>query len=62
MSKSYTKMTTHSKRKMNRFNPDRMQVKVSDVKSNFQVVSSMDDLMLDVEGKPKIIVLPSTPA
>jgi hypothetical protein len=55
-------MTTHSKRKMNRFNPDRMQVKVSDVKSNFQVVSSMDDLMLDVEGKPKIIVLPSTPA
>jgi transposase-like protein len=48
MSKSYTKKTLRSRRKMNRFNPDQMQVKVADGKASFQMVLPMGDLMLNV--------------
>jgi transposase-like protein len=48
MGKSYPKKTYRSRRKVNRFTPDVMQVKVADGKASFQMVLPMDDLMLDV--------------
>jgi transposase-like protein len=48
MRKSYTKKSTRSRRKMNRFNPDQMQVQVAAGKASFQMVLPMGDLMLDV--------------
>ena len=48
MSKSYTKKTHRSRRKMNRIHPDKMQVKVAEGKASFQMVLPMNDLMLDV--------------
>lgn len=49
MRKSYTKKSTRSRRKMNRFNPDQMQVQVAAGKAlAFQMVLPMGDLMLDV--------------
>ncbi len=55
MRKSYTKKSTRSRRKMNRFNPDQMQVQVAAGKASFQMVLPMGDLIFEIPFFIKIM-------